>query len=255
MKLLRLLPILLISAQLLATSSTVLDLNSNNDHGIWLDQLISKRLCKRWSVQLYTQQRWGSDYRLFWYQEYTFIAQYDLHPPNPEKDKHVLHDCSVGPGFSEYQLIKKNTLGVYKWVWVSRPLIDMNCTHVYKGWELDQRLRAEYRFHNSSHYINYGDVRYRLILTAPWEFTRLKISPFVFNEFFFRRNTYNKSNGAGLVGGLYQNRFRVGLSTDTLQDKYISSIWWQWRSSKRPPGSHPRYKSNYQYGLSFTLSL
>lgn len=242
-----------------APSSKDTQLNSNNDHGFWLTEDARSPLGENWSLQLHFSQRWGADYRLLWYQVYEAIFLYnitdkvqnyfDLAPDG------MLKLFALGGGCSEIARIQKNTHGVFHWVWTTRPEVEVHFDLGWKGWLLRQRIRGEYQDYNSSHYKDYGDCRWRLILTSPWNFTCLKITPYINNEFFFRANTYHKSHPSGLVGGLYEDRFRVGFMANLWSDQLTTELYWQWRPLKQTPGTHPGWFYTYQWGLTLVLAF
>jgi hypothetical protein len=238
----------------------VAKLNKKNDQGFWFEQVMNKKLPYGWSVETHTEQRWGAGYRLFWYHEYHLNFQYDfikqinkwfkLHPDN------ILKNISIGPAFTQYSQIQTNTRGKAKWVWVSRPILAGFINFKWKGWVLTNRLRGEYQQYNSPHYKDYGNGRYRIVLFTPLKITRYQINPYISNEFFFRSNTYHKTHPKGLVGGLYENRFRLGLAIDLWKDVFTAQIFWQWRPLKQKPMvDQRRWVNTYQSGLLLSLSF
>lgn len=222
-------------------------LNQNNDHGLWLEQEVKKKLSDQWTFHFNTRQRWGSDYKLFWFHAYEPTVRYKLMSGH--------FDVFISGGFREYSHIRKNTLGNTKWVWVFMPLLEMYVNLKYKDWKLRQRLRGEYHHYQSSHYKEYGDCRYRVELFSPWELSCLKFKPYISNEWFIRSNTYHKTHPNGLVGGVYEDRFRIGLASTLWKDTVTSAIFWQWRFLKQTPETHPRWYNTYQLGFALRFSF
>lgn len=236
-------------------SSKDAKLNANNDHGIWLVEDIKAKLSDKWVLLLHFEQRWGSNYRLFWYEENDADLLYDITKPiqnwfclNPAG---TFKSLAIGGGCAEVKLIQKNTKGKFHWTWITRPEIEAHLGLQWDGWDLMQRFRGEYQDHNNHHYKKHAIFRWRLILTSPWSFTCLKITPFLNNEFFFRNNTYHKTHPTGLVGGLFEDRLRFGLSSKGVGDRFSLDLWWQWRPLKQKPETHPRWFNTYQWGLTF----
>jgi hypothetical protein len=233
-------------------------LNGNNDHGFWMFYDTSHPLKQTdFSISTHFEFRWGSDYRLFWFQGYNAMLVYDLTKKlkeslNTQSDRYF-HSCTVGTGCSQISRIAKNTKGIFKWVWICRTQLDFNIGFQWHHWKFLQRLRSEYIDYYSKHYKDFAGVRYRLGLIAPWKFTCLNVSPYVHNEFFFRPNTYSKSHPNGLVGGFHQNRLRIGLGADIEEGTWKPEIWWQWWALKQKPGPHPLWFNTYQWGADVTL--
>lgn len=240
-----------------ADSSLDSKLNSNNDHGFWLNEEVSINLGSNWSAICNIEQRWGADYRLFWYQRYEAIFHYDL----TQDMNYFLNLCpdsifkrlSWGIGYAQLDRIQKNTRGIFHWVGISRPEIEVEIDLKWNGWSLKQRFRGEYRQYNASHYKSFGDFRWRLLLKLPWSFTCWKITPYINNEFFFRENTYSTAHPNGLVGGLYEDRFRIGLTANPIEGLMRTDVFWQWRPVKQTPGTHPRWFNGYHFGMNVAL--
>lgn len=229
-------------------------LNSNNDHGFWLMEEANLNFNNHWSASFNMEQRWGSDYRLFWYQRFEALFDYDL----TEKIKEglqlgpeiALKLFSIGGGCAQVIVIQKNTLGEFHEIGLARPEIDLKADFGWNDLILKQRLRIEYQYHYASHYKNPFIYRWRLSMDSPRSFTRRQITPYIQNEFFFRNETYSKTNPHGLVGNLYQDRLRVGLKLFLIKDVLKTDLYWQWRPFKQRPGTHPRWINTYQFGMS-----
>ncbi|MBA3239313.1 MAG: hypothetical protein H0T62_13350 [Parachlamydiaceae bacterium] len=235
-----------------------MQLNANHDHGFWAIQQFNVDLPRNSSFLFLTEQRWGSDYKLFWYQKYELIFTYDLSKRISSYfglfPKTIFKEFSLGSGCAQISQIRKNTHDEFKWIGLTRPLIQAELKLEWKGWTFGQRLRGEYISYNASHNKSHGTCRYRLTLNFPLKWTELDISPFISNEFFFRANTYSKSNPHGLVGIFHEDRLRIGLKSTFLVDKLTVEAWWQWRPLKQKPGTHPLWFNTYQIGATILLS-
>lgn len=242
-------------------------INSNNDHGIWLTEQVEtdgpeSSLFKNWHFIYSFQQRWGADYKILYFYEYQFLAQYNLTSYLKEWfnicPEGFLRAFSLGAGYRAIHQLKKNTLGDFHWVWGSLPLVYANINFEVRGWKFNNRLMGQYIEYSKQHYKAHGTGRYRLWIYTPWKFTRFQINPWINNEWFFRNNTYHKTSPNGLVGGWYQNRFRVGLSAvvfETCGTNATADLFWQYRTIKHKPGTHPRWFKNYDWGANFALSF
>lgn len=220
-------------------------LNTNNDHGFWNEQKVKVALGHQWFARLRTEQRWGNDYRQFWWHEYEIVFAYDPKELISACPESIFKDFSFGAGINETTQIQANTENVRKWVWITRPILEAFLDLAWHDWRLEQRMRGEYYDYNASHYKNYGLYRHRVNIYSPWKFTRFNINPFFSNEFFFRKNT------AALAGGLYENRLKVGVAND-LYKTLTSELFWQWRYLKQKTGPGI---NTYQIGLTLYLSL
>jgi len=224
-------------------------LNANNDHALWLESNITKKLAKEWSITLRTEQRFGADYRLYSYQEYGFLLQYnitkffDLSPPS------IFRGMTIASGFVGSEAIQRNTRGKFHWDWIYRTVLEADLTFVYCDWWLRERVRTEYHAHQRKHYKDFFQYRYRMILNTPWKLTAWKFNPLIQNEWFFREQSFSRSNPRGIMGGWYQNRFRVGIEFKPVCDLLTTTLYWQWRIRKRRPGTRPRWANNYQIGF------
>lgn len=238
---------------LVATNSVLEQLDANNDHGFWLENNFDTKLASDWDFRFHTEFRWGSDYRKFYYQEYTLIFQNDLRRVLCIPKESALKKISIGPGLNTSYQLQKNTLGHFRWVYVVKPNIEANLDFEMNKWQIKQRMRGEFHFYCRSHYENYNLYRHRLTIYVPYKFTSWKVNPYLSNEWFFRKNTLHGSSG--IVGGYYQNRFRVGADMQPFSEKVTHSLYWQWRLSKHRPGTHPRWFNNYMIGFATTAKF
>lgn len=236
-------------------NSSLNKLNANNDQAFWFEQNISGNLASHWSFLLHTEQHWGINYSKFYNQIYDLVLLHDvtrflnLHPDS------VVKDFQIGGGYDLTDRIQKNTKGKFHWVLVRRSILEAHIALQLQGWLIRQRLRGEYENFVRKHYIDYALLRYRIIINSPWKFTRWNINPYIANEIFVRKNSFNKITQKGHVGGLYNNRFKIGVNVDLITDKLSSAVYWQWRVRKHKPGTHPRWFNLYEIGLVFNITL
>lgn len=234
-------------------NSLLNQLNENNDQGLWLESNITKKLSKDWTLSLRTEQRFGANYRLYWYEEYGFLLHHNVTKHFPASN--IFKEMTVAAGFVGSEVIQKNTRGQFHWDWIYRPVLETDLTFVYHEWRLRERLRTEYHAHQRKHYEDFFQYRFRMILNTPWKFTSWKFNPYIFNEWFFREQTFSEKNPQGLMGGWYQNRFRVGLDFQPVSDIWTCSLYWQWRVRKRRPPMLPRWSNNYQIGFAINAAF
>lgn len=237
-----------------------LKLEQNNDHGFWAYEDFSRELGCDWVAELHIEQRWGSNYTLFWYQEYDLVFLYNL----TEKIQLALGLCPEGGPFEEFLMgggcaqignIQVNTRGRYRWVWITRPAVEMQLSLSWNDWTLSQRLRGEFDAYNSPHFRNYGECRWLFTLEAPWEWTCLKISPFISNEFFLSASAFSYTDLSRPVHGLVENRLKIGLASTLIDDSFEFEAWWQWRPIKQPRPIRPHWFNTYQYGVTLALEF
>lgn len=244
---------------LLHAESKDQSLNANNDHGFWFTEEATADINDEWSVNVNLEQRWGSACCLLWYQRYEAIFTYDFTKKTRDlldaDQQKLLKGIFAGIGYSQLNRIQRNTKNVFHWVGISRPEIELKIDLCFRDWTFRQRFRVQYICHQASHYRNFFDYRWRLNLDFPWNITCWEIAPYIQNEFFFRENTYSQSNLNGLVGGLFEDRFRVGLRANPIKNFIQTELYWQWRPIKQVPGAQNRWNNTYQYGLLITLML
>lgn len=240
---------------LMASSLKVLEgINANNDHGLWVEQNIRKNFKSNWTLKLRFEQGWASDYRQIYYQEYEAYLQYDVTKFLSKKLRSIFTSVIIGPADNFTRALQKNTKEEFHWVWFQKPMLEIHLVSSLYKWTFKQRLRGEYIAYTSKHYKNHGVGRYRLEIDSPWKWTRWKINPYLSNEWFYRQDTYSQDHPTGLVGGWYENRFRVGMMFDLF--KHLSSVlYWQWMARKQKPDTHPRWFNTYQIGFVLDLSF
>ena len=242
-----------------AHSSKVARINSHNDHGVWLEESLNKKLAEDWSLYLQAEQRWASNSRLFYYHAYDSILQYSLKKEIIRlfgiSSESVFKDASIGMGPSFVSEIRKSTQEKTKWIWIFRPILEFRINFEWRKWQINHRLRGEYHEYLASHYKKHALGRYRLAIYAPLKITSLQITPYVSNEWFFRVNSYHKTHPQGIVGGLYEIRFRIGLTASLFKDQVKPSLFWQWRPHKQKPGTHPRWFNTYQLGIGLNFNF
>jgi hypothetical protein len=223
--------------------------NQNNDHGLWFEQNIFVELPSNFLFQWRSVQRFGGDYRVFWYHDYSAILTYKLSKLFAPSD--LFTNFLMGPGYNGTFRLQRDTRRRERWVYIHRPLLEVHLFMSWKDWTLTQRLRSELHFFAQKIHFRHHDhalIRYRVALNAPWKWTPIKIQPFVSNEFFFR------DQNEALVGGYHQNRFRVGLDSQMIKELSLG-VFWQWLSDKRQPEGRTKWIHQYHYGLVLTLSF
>lgn len=237
-----------------ASLETLESINSNNDHGLWLEQNIRKKLGSDWILRIHAEERWGADYRQIHFQEYEGFIFYDITKFLSKSWRSIFETIVIGPAYNMSRTLQKNTKDEFHWVWFRKPMLEMQLISTLCKWKIRQRLRGEYIDYTRKHYKNFGAGRYRLEIYTPWKFTRWKINPYVWNEWFFRRDSYSKNHPTGLVGGWHENRFRVGFLTEFTENLF-TALYWQWLTRKQKPGTRPRWFNNYHIGFMTEVSF
>lgn len=212
---------------------------------MWSEEIVEREMGNGWSYRARGVQYIGADYQRLFNHQYEGMFYYDLIKSFPSAS--FVKSIRLGPGYNVTEHIQSNTLGVRQWVWFNRLLVENINTLSILNWEVSQRSRIEYHLYMRPHYEDHGVYRCRLQFNAPWEFTCLKIKPFLSNEWFFRKDTFDDDNSVGMVGGWYQNRLRVGITVEPY------AFYWQWRILKQPPGSLRVWNNTYQIGFQVYL--
>lgn len=228
-------------------------LNANNDHGFWLENNFQKSFSD-WLIKLHLEERWGIQSRKLWYEEYELFLQYDITKWLGKRTPSFLKKITFGPCYNLTKQIEKDTQEVFRTVWVNKPFVETNINCVFWDWKVNQRARFEHLHYCKPHYNDHNTVRYRLAVYTPWKWTYWKFNPYLSNEWFFRKNTVSLENPTGLVGGWFQNRFRVGVAFD-LFEKVSTALYWQWRIDKKKPEIRPRWFNVYAIGLATTFDF
>jgi hypothetical protein len=86
-----------------------------------------------------------------------------------------------------------------KWLEENRPYVEAYYAKSFDGFRLSNRSRVEFRFFDHRD----DDIRFRneIVVEAPWEFTSLKLKPYVEEEFFYDCDA-NRIEANWLGGGL-----------------------------------------------------
>lgn len=236
-------------------SASLSKLNANHDFAIWLEQNIFYQFKKNWIFHTQFQERWGAHATRFNFQLYGAGIYYDASAWIPEKIRPIFSRIAFGPGCYHYRLIIQR-LDTFPWVWVRSPNCDLFTESFFRKWRIIQRFRFEYLNHlkNPFQHDNHLVRRYRLEVFSPWQLTSFKLRPYIWNEWFYRKNTFSKENPHGRVGNWYQVRFQVGLEFPLFK-KFIAALFWQWLFIKQRPTDNPHWKTLYQCGLRIDLAL
>lgn len=237
-----------------ASLSTLESINANNDHGLWLEQNFRSNITSKTIMRFHFEQRWAADYRQIYFHEYEYFFQHDIAQYLNKTLRKIFETIFIGPAYNFTRSIQKDTLGIFHWVWFRKPMLEMQLFSSLGKWTIRQRLRGEYIDYTRKHYKNFGTFRYRIEIFTPWKWTRWKINPYIWNEWFIRRDTYSLTHPTGLVGGWYENRFRIGLLAN-LFENVSSAVYWQWLSRKQIPGTHPGWFKTYQIGFLLDMSF
>lgn len=229
------------------------ELNGNNDHGFWFDQYVYLSLPHKTTFMFNPMQRWGDNYKKFWDREYEFNLIHDVTSwlkPSPASS---IQEVSFAIGYLFLQELRTNTKGVRNWASQNRAIAFISLTHKFGEWVFKQRFRGQYDYYITKYNPTHGNFRYRIQIFTPWTWTSLRINPYLSNEWFFRNNTYHESHPSGLVGGYHQNRLRLGITFDIIQERITADTYWQLRSTKQRPQTHPRWFNQYIWGLGLSF--
>lgn len=246
-------PVLAFSLPLFSGVGNVGQLNRNNDKGFWLQEEFIGDISKNAYINVAFEQRWGNNYRTFWYHHYQVIGQYDFAPWIKESlclcCDTPFKTLTFGPGFKEAVFIRRNSHFDNVWASANIPMLEANLTIELPvlGGLFRQRYRGEYVSFNTKHFHDHGLFRYRMYYFTPWRLGRVEFNPWVSNEFFFRQTT---RRGGAIIqqGNWYENRFRIGANARLTKNLFID-LYWQWRTVRQLPGFYPNWANTYQIGV------
>lgn len=227
-------------------SSLQAGINSNNDTGVWTEEHIRATLPSNWIFFFSARQDFANHAKTFCNYQQEIIFHKDF----TEKFT-ALKQALLGVGCNETKRLQ-NADGKFRWISYTRPLIQSITIVPFFKWDIFNRVRLEYEVSHSRHFHSHAVFRYQVRISPPWFWTKLRINPYIFNEWFFRKNTYNQTTDKGLVGPWFQNRFRLGVNMTLIEKKLDSGLYLQWRAQKQRPQIKPRWFNNYQLGLTAT---
>lgn len=230
-------------------------INANNDRQFWIEQNFDKNFSNGYMLRLYFEQRWGSNYRIPFFNKAEIVFQYDLLKKLKLSPSNPIKNFFLGPGYHRTLAFGRNQRDQFHWRGINRFLIQSNLLASWKNWDLDNRNRLEYHQNTRPHYENFTAFRCRVQIATPWRWTTIKIRPFFSNEWFFREDTFKVTTRRGLVGNWYENRLRVGVMTDLYKGIFVPIFYWQWILRKTPPQTRPDWNNNYVFGVALNFSF
>lgn len=183
--------------------------NFNGDKGLWLEQNFKKTLTDKWFVNLSFRERTANYFNTYYYEQIEATARYNLDPK-----------LDVGLGASAIRVLRGEE-------WISEKTLYAQTVLKYGSFE--SRLRFIYVIPNTPLYSEHLVTRLYFLYRTPWTLTCLKLTPWIFNESFFRNMARN------LTGGCSQNRFRVGVRGKT-EAPFEYDLYLQWLKLKTPLG-------------------
>lgn len=235
-------------------------LNQNHDRGIWFEENFNSKIGKL-GYTINITQRLGDNNRRLWFHKQWLMTYYDFSDSIRDmlqfREDSLFKAFSFGPGLANVWAINRNTKGVFHWAHSYRPTLIAFLVHVYRGWQLEQRMVGEYNCFITSHYRKHAFYRHRMLLNPPWRWSSLGIGPFLSNEWFFRSEDSKKENGVETIiqsGPYFENRFRIGF-TMQMSPTFAPQLWWQYRTIKQTPGNHPLWRKTYQFGFSANFNF
>ncbi len=233
-------------------------LNLQNDHQFWFEAVVHQKICKDVSLTLTTINDWGNDYSKYFFNYQAIGMEFDVMDKllgKIDKKESLLKGV-----FFTVELARRNTIapsfpinkgGVVvsevKWVTHNIPAIWALFFFGWRDWNYTLRTRLDYACPESSHYGYSTQFRLLQNLHSPWKYTKFKINPFIYNEGFYRGTNRN-------VGGLFDNRFRIGVQMSYAPlgkffEDVKADIYWQWRAIKQPIVAPRAYFYTYAIGI------
>jgi len=169
----------------------------DHDFSVWNTDVQEWKINGGSKIALEEEFRWGDNAREFYYQHYDVGIFYAL-------NKY----WNAGGGYRHARILAGNS-----WKTECEPYAVATLSRVFAGFAFDDRSRLEYR-----HFDYQPDAwRYRNKVTVklPWEWTRLKLQPFVSEELFFRFGGTNQFGENRLSSG-----FGLNLTKDIKAEIY-----------------------------------
>ncbi len=159
----------------------VAKLNGPNDFQIWNHDTLEKKINELFDVRLESEFRWGDDATELWL---VLVEGYLVY--------HHRKYLNIASGYRQTWV-----KGPKKWRTIFIPTFDLTLQTYGLKWHLSNRNRVQLLFpeHHSLELV----YRNKTVWTSPWEWTQLKLKPFLGNELFFAEKK-----------GFFENRFDVG---------------------------------------------
>ena len=156
--------------------------NKRHDLQFWELQKLVCELNSNTSLYFQTEFRWGDDISVL----YVSYLQGGV-AFSPTKW------LEVSPGYRHLSSLRTD----HTRITVYEPLLDITFKWKLRDWEVQDRVRFQYRIPEIG--FNEWIYRNRIRLASPWKWGRLKFNPFLSDEVFFRETS-----------GFSENRFACG---------------------------------------------
>lgn len=155
----------------------------NNDFQVWNTEVEEFKVTKNSKIIFEQEFRWGDNANEFFYQHYDVGFFYNFNK-----------NINAGFGYRQVYDLKDGTFKPSE-----EPFWTLTFSDQLAGWKLDTRSRLEYR--HFSYQTDAWRYRNKFTFKSPWEFTKLKIRPFISDEVFFNLTGIDFSQNR-LYGGL-----------------------------------------------------
>jgi len=157
----------------------------DGDFQVWNTDVEEVQLKKDLKLVLEQEFRWGNNAREFFYQHYDAGLAYVLNKA-----------WTMGTG---YRQIYSRSGPSKPWQAESDPYLFITYFGELAGFKFDDRSRFEYQYYSFK--ADTGRYRNKLMIKAPWKFTKLEIQPFVSEEIFVMLGGNQGLNQNRLSGG------------------------------------------------------
>ncbi len=175
----------------------------NHDFQVWNTDVEEFKINKSSKGVIEQEFRLGKSSSDFYYQHYDFGYVHEL-------NKYL----NVGLGYRYVKEIKNNI-----WRDESEPYGMATLFWTLAGFKFEDRSRLEYRYFD--YQVSSWRYRNKFTTRSPWSFTKMKIQPFICDEFFFKFNGID----------INENRFSAGLGVN-LTKNIKGEIYYMLRSTK-----------------------
>lgn len=180
----------------------------NGDFQFWNTEVQEKKINDKMKLALEEEFRFGDDAGDFYYQHYDIGFVYSL-------------NSNLDLGLNYRQVYEKKN-GDFKEE--NRPHINATLKGGLAGLELDDRSRLQYR--HFDYQPDFWQYRNKLTVKFPWEFTKIKLQPYLAGEVFLSFN--NKA--------FSRNRFYSGLAMN-LTKNIKAEIYYLLQSTRNSKSS------------------
>lgn len=162
---------------------------AEDDLQYWHVNTLKGPLGGKWGVTVETESHWRDNASTFSWQKVQLQFDY-----------RATSWLTLSPAFWEVVSLDDSTADDDDWTNEHRPNFNVSALAKVHGWKLRNRFRVSYRM-PAGDAPDVFNFRHRLTVEPPWKWTKLEISPYVFDEVWFEEHRT----------GIYRNWFSAGV--------------------------------------------